>query len=405
MRKLFIVTQNYPPANGGMPKLMQNLAERLSKTYDVKVLTFLALNTSPFFDASDSNTMKKHHEEALNGISIERFGFVNKYHRFIKVISHWMWKHKIPGWGKMKFIEYGPISPEFNKYVLDNINEEDTVIAGSYPLNFMHDLVKLRRRVGFNLILIPAIHPLDIYWFSNPEIYIDMNQADAIVCFTEYEKNFIASKGVEIGINVIGIGADSLFERIRPKKKHEGCVLTYIGSYGATKGIDDLIHAFQRIGYEFPSTRVIIAGAETQYTKVIKKQIRKLPKELQDRIVLKVNISEREKLDILAMTDIFVSVSGYESFGISFIEGWSQGIPVVSTRSGSTPYVIDENINGLLIDYKNVDELTLTLRELISDKMYRETLGSNGHKKVHALYNWDVIITRYSNIIEGVYGK
>jgi glycosyltransferase involved in cell wall biosynthesis len=400
-----IVTQNYFPALGGTSILMQELAERLSKYFPVEVLTFPGYNTSLYHDPNQPS-LPIDPNEKVNGISVKRFKVVNKYHKFIRVFSKVLYKFKLPFWPNMKFLEYGPISPEFKKY-LRTLGENDVILASSYPLNFMHNLVKIKREVGFKLVIIPAIHPIDTYFFSNPLIYSDMDEADLISVHTSYEKDYIETKGVKTKTIVPGIGLD--FDvinklNIRDIKQEIGisnddALISYIGSHGPAKGINNLINAFDVLAQDHRNIYLIIGGATTDYTKVLKDQIESLSEEVKKRISMMNDIDEDTKFSILKSSDIFVSVSGYESFGITYIEAWSQKTPVVSTRNGSIPYVVDEFQNGLLINYQDEEELAQALKELVDNKEYREKLGENGFQKLNEKYLWkDIIPFLISNI-------
>ncbi len=84
---------------------------------------------------------------------------------------------------------------------------------------------------------------------------------------------------------------------------------------------------------------------------------------------------------LLTMTDIYIQPSCYESLGIAIIEAMSYGIPVVATRVGGIPELIDSGVNGYLFDYNEFNQIDTFLKLLINDYRLRAELGRNARSK------------------------
>lgn len=74
---------------------------------------------------------------------------------------------------------------------------------------------------------------------------------------------------------------------------------------------------------------------------------------------------------------------GPETFGRTVIESWSYGKTVIAFDVGGPAYIIDNNINGILVPEKNVDLLAKAIRKLAIDKQLRHGLAENGYEKVN----------------------
>ncbi len=98
------------------------------------------------------------------------------------------------------------------------------------------------------------------------------------------------------------------------------------------------------------------------------------------------------------------NLSGAESFGLTFVEAWAAGKPVIGCRSGAIPTVIDEWENGLLVPYQDVPQLAAAILELLTDDRICEQMGRRGKEKTLTQYTWDIAVARFRNVYEQVAG-
>jgi glycosyltransferase involved in cell wall biosynthesis len=89
---------------------------------------------------------------------------------------------------------------------------------------------------------------------------------------------------------------------------------------------------------------------------------------------------------LLSAYDVFASPSGHESFGITFVEAWACGKPVIGTRVGAIPSVIDEGHDGLLVPYGDPHALANAILALLSDPPRGQEMGEARRQKVLAHY-------------------
>jgi|JI10StandDraft_1071094.scaffolds.fasta_scaffold32763_6 D-inositol-3-phosphate glycosyltransferase len=82
-----------------------------------------------------------------------------------------------------------------------------------------------------------------------------------------------------------------------------------------------------------------------------------------------------------AALDVFVLTSEKETYGMVTIEAMAAGLPVLATRSGGTPELVDDGQTGILFDPQNDEGLRTSLRLLIQDGELRARLGRAGQQK------------------------
>jgi glycosyltransferase involved in cell wall biosynthesis len=86
--------------------------------------------------------------------------------------------------------------------------------------------------------------------------------------------------------------------------------------------------------------------------------------------------------------DIFINASTSETFGLATIEAMSCGLPVIGADSGHTPYLLDDEVNGLLFEPGNLEDLCVKIQRLASDGDMRTKLGQAAIAKAQSLPTW-----------------
>ena len=102
-----------------------------------------------------------------------------------------------------------------------------------------------------------------------------------------------------------------------------------------------------------------------------------------------------KKLDIFVLPSIQP-----EPFGLVVIEAMNNKLPVVATNHGGPVEIIDNNIDGFLVDYKDAREMAQVVNKLIKDKELRNYIAANAEKKVKEKFNVSRYVDEISYILE-----
>jgi adenylyl-sulfate kinase len=161
-------------------------------------------------------------------------------------------------------------------------------------------------------------------------------------------------------------------------------VLT-VGQLGTRKGTFDLVRAFARIAADFPQAKLVCAGDGAI------EDVRRLADALAigDRIDLPGWIDADAVSRQLRDATAFVLPSYLEGMPMALLEAMSFGLPVIASRAGGIPDVIDDGRNGLLVDAGKIDELEAALRAVLSDSALSDRLGAAARHTIEADYSRD----------------
>jgi glycosyltransferase involved in cell wall biosynthesis len=94
---------------------------------------------------------------------------------------------------------------------------------------------------------------------------------------------------------------------------------------------------------------------------------------------------------------VFVLPSYNEGMSVATLEAMASGLPVVVTRTGGTAELVDEEENGLVFSWADVDTLTAHLRRLAADRELAQRMGRASRARA-AHFSWESAATRYLQV-------
>lgn len=153
-----------------------------------------------------------------------------------------------------------------------------------------------------------------------------------------------------------------------------------IGQIQEIKGHEDVVNAAPMILERNPDVHFLIAGAAfdeeaRKYEAQLKDQIRRL--QLSDHFHF---VGFRnDVLSVMQTLDMLVVPSWREPFGRVVVEAMGVGCPVIGTKVGGIPEIIEDGINGLLVQPQNPVEIAQAVMTLSQDLDLRETLINQGY--------------------------
>ena len=106
--------------------------------------------------------------------------------------------------------------------------------------------------------------------------------------------------------------------------------------------------------------------------------------------------------DYLGVSDIFLLPSELESFGLAALEAAACELPVIATRIGGIPEVVNDGESGYLSDVGDVEKMSADTLKLLNDDDRRIAFGKRGREMSVQRYSTQAIIPQYIAFYEKV---
>jgi starch synthase len=195
--------------------------------------------------------------------------------------------------------------------------------------------------------------------------------------------------------------------------------VVFVGRITRQKGLIHLIRAVDALpdGVQV----VLCAGAPDAHDteKVVKAAMAGLKEKRSEVLWIEKMLPQDELKAVMAAATVFVVPSVYEPLGIVNLEAMAMGLPVVASRIGGIPEVVEDGVTGALVPI-DVDKgefrgkggeadfeaaLGEALAEIVSDPGRAAEMGRAGRKRVEDLFSWEAIADRTIEVYQAVLGR
>jgi glycosyltransferase involved in cell wall biosynthesis len=160
--------------------------------------------------------------------------------------------------------------------------------------------------------------------------------------------------------------------------EHDTKIIFSAGRLVPWKGFDVLIRLMPELARESGSWNLLIAG-DGPDRKRLEEEIVDLG--LKEKVVLLGQVPREKLFDHLCAADIFVLNTSFESFSFQIVEAMAAGVPVVSTRVGNLPEIIEHGVDGILVECNNTPELLSAVKRMTGDPAFRESVIAKARVK------------------------
>jgi len=419
---LYLPTRYFPSISGA-EFYLQRMAEILSNKYDydVDIFTSNAIDFKALRNPKGKSIKKTaKYYDLVNNINIHRFAVNYDVLKEDKLNSI----KNIDAYNLInlsdscleEIIENGPYLPGLIDFFSRSVNSDYKLIHSSFfpYFNLVISLI-LGKMLNIPVIVTPFFH------FSNPR-YLKSNlievltKFDLIIACTNIEKNFILNKTriSEEKVKVIPMGVDiQKFENdpnlnakqycfkenyFKQKEKNYKMVL-YCGYKNYEKGAISVLKSIPLVLEKMKKVYFVLIGPTTI---AFNRELSKIKKINGVRIInlTPENLTgyfDKKKIAAFKEADLYLMPSRSDAFGIAFLEAWAAGKPVIGANIGATPHIINNDVDGFLVEFNNPKDISEKVVKLLKSKKLRRNLGSAGKEKVRINYTWELIAKKTHN--------
>jgi glycosyltransferase involved in cell wall biosynthesis len=166
------------------------------------------------------------------------------------------------------------------------------------------------------------------------------------------------------------------------------------------KALDVLLRASRKLAGEFPGLRVLIAGEGDR-----RFALEELAQELGlEDTVLFMGV-RTDVPDVLAALDVAVSTSDFEGSPLSVMEFMEAARPIVATRVGGVPDLIDDGVHGRLVEPQDPDAFAAAVAGLLRDPAQAAEMGRRAQERRRAEFDIEVMVRRLEELYVRLRGE
>ena len=174
--------------------------------------------------------------------------------------------------------------------------------------------------------------------------------------------------------------------------------VVFLGWVVKTKGVEELIEAWNTIGNEYSDYNLVVIGqAKPEYFTVLKAMVKA------DNVCFVGEMAHDDAMQTLAESSVFVLPSYTEGFPNSVVEAMALGKAIVASDVGAIPEMLDGEC-GIVIKPQNQGEVVEALRKIISDEAFRERISENAYEKAYSEYSLERVYKCYKELWGSVKG-
>jgi len=165
-------------------------------------------------------------------------------------------------------------------------------------------------------------------------------------------------------------------------------VFGYVGRVVADKGINELVTSFISINKIHNNTKLVLVGPYEEFFNPLDSD--KINEINHHPDIIKVDF-QNDVRPFYNLFDAFIYPSFREGFGISIIEALAMKLPVVASDISGCNEIISHNENGILVKKKSINELLLSMNDLIANPIKYSKYANSGRDSVIEKYSQDEV--------------
>lgn len=216
-----------------------------------------------------------------------------------------------------------------------------------------------------------------------------------IIVLSEKEKFFLNDYHSYSGACVLRNSINASFYKRQKKYIPKDFTFLFLGRLDENKGLKDIYECFKILTAKNLKFNFIVCGAGEleEFCKIKFKEL------LGDRFEFRGVVSGLSKLEALHDSAYFILPSYFEGLPVSMLEAMASGVIPIVTNVGSIADVIQDGINGVIVEPKNPINLSLKIQELLN-KPYelQNSIRNNAFLTIESDYNVDSYVNNLNRI-------
>jgi L-malate glycosyltransferase len=173
-------------------------------------------------------------------------------------------------------------------------------------------------------------------------------------------------------------------------------IVTHVSNFRPVKRIDAVLAIFDRIRRAVPA-RLLLVGDGPELGRVSR-----MGRDLGITDLLDIVGAQEEVVPLLSVSDVFLLPSAQESFGLAALEAMACEVPVVASRVGGLPEVIEHGVSGFLHPPEALDEMAASAVMLLTDPVRHRAVAKAACERVRVHFCAERVVPMYEELYASV---
>jgi N-acetyl-alpha-D-glucosaminyl L-malate synthase BshA len=259
--------------------------------------------------------------------------------------------------------------------------------------------------------VITTLHGTDITLVGSDPSYSEIvafsiERSDAVTAVSEsLRASTISQLGIKTAIRVIPnfldcdqykrVDASALRRRFTGTSP-DARVITHVSNFRPVKRVDAVVDVFDRIRQRVPA-RLLLVGDGPELTTAYR-----IARERGISDLVHAVGAQEEVIPLLSASDLFLLPSAQESFGLAALEAMACEVPVVASRVGGIPEVIEDGVSGVLQPLEALDAMAESAVALLTDEDRHRRMGQAARARVLDRFCVQRVVPMYEACYEAV---
>ncbi|OGO21394.1 MAG: hypothetical protein A2144_00290 [Chloroflexi bacterium RBG_16_50_9] len=324
--------------------------------------------------------------------------------------------YRFPAYTMPKIRYFIPFFPKLNRLIVDICKRHKIDLIEFFSSDFLTSVpaIYIKKKTGLPVVVVVNGFP-GMSWFSGSTIvdtfgYIYTNligkriikSADGIRLLHSSLRGDLLKLGINgkkakvrvihqgVDVNIFHPRSDKSLTRESLGVSEQDFFVLYAGRLVnpvKMKGTDYLIEAVKDLLPQYHNLKLILAGDGDG-----RKKNEAMASSIKDNVIF---TGQRNDIFMLmSAADVVVLTSLSEGCPIVVLEASACGIPVIASRVGGVPDIVEDGKTGIVISPRNITELKQALIKMMNNPLLRVEMGKRARERIEQGFTWDKTCSR-----------
>lgn len=168
-------------------------------------------------------------------------------------------------------------------------------------------------------------------------------------------------------------------------RNYDAPKLLWVRSFSEIYNPQLAVHVLKEVQVVYPNATLCMVGPDADGSR---KVVESLAQKLNLNVKFTGKLEKKKWIDLSSNYNVFINTTNFDNTPVSVIEAMALGLPVVSTKVGGMPYLIEHGVDGLLVEPNHAIEMSSAIVSIFENPNTRNTLINNARNKV-VKFDWN----------------